>query len=111
MSFTEHNAQRLEEAIETMTNAFLRWPLPESVCADLCATKQGPGRIGTNLLTFTEANQMIRAIVVSEMLSIAKDRIDALSHENTACWAENEKLKAELQAMRTTSSRQDGWSP
>ena len=50
-------------ALARMTNAFLRWPLPESVCVDGCATKQGAGRIGTNLLSFTEARQMFRDVV------------------------------------------------
>ncbi len=47
-----------------MVNRFLTWPLPESVCADLCATKQGaPHRSGTNLLSYTEARQMLAHVV------------------------------------------------
>lgn len=41
--------------VEALVNAFLMWPLPESVCSDLCATKQQLGRSGTNLLTYSEA--------------------------------------------------------
>ena len=48
-----------------LAEAFLRWPLPESVCADLCATKQGPGRIGTNLLNYTEAKQMFEQLLAN----------------------------------------------
>lgn len=52
-----------EETIDQLAHAFLRWPLPESVCADLCATRQGPDRVGTNLLSLDEARQMFRDVV------------------------------------------------
>lgn len=48
-----------KEFVRRLVDRFLMWPLPESVCADPCATKQGPGRIGTMLLTAHEAEQMI----------------------------------------------------
>lgn len=48
-----------------MAESFLRWPLPESVCADLCATKQGPGRVGTNLLSLIEARQMFEYVLAN----------------------------------------------
>lgn len=48
-----------------LAEAFLRWPLPETVCADLCATKQGPGRVGTNLLSYSEAKQMFEQLLSS----------------------------------------------
>lgn len=50
-----------------MAEAFLRWPLPESVCADRCATQQGPGRVGTNLLSFIEARQMMNDVVAPRL--------------------------------------------
>lgn len=53
--------------INEIADSFLRWPLPESVCADLCATKQGPGRTGTNLLSCTEARQMLREVVAPKL--------------------------------------------
>jgi hypothetical protein len=59
---TTQEGQTPEQIINEMTEAFLRWPLPESVCADLCTTKQQPGRVGTNLLTFTEAHQMFTTV-------------------------------------------------
>ena len=52
-----------EKTIKEITEAFLRWPLPESVCADLCATKPAKDRSGTNLLTYTEALAMFTEIV------------------------------------------------
>lgn len=54
--------------IDAMVDEFLRWPLPDSVCADGCATKQGPGRVGTNLLTAIEAEQMLKAVVLPKLM-------------------------------------------
>lgn len=51
-------------AIAEMINAFLKWPLPESVCADACATTRcHKHRSGTNLLTMLEAMQMFQEVV------------------------------------------------
>jgi hypothetical protein len=48
-----------------ITDAFLRWPLPASVCSDPCASERGCAhRIGTNLLTAVEAEQMVREVVL-----------------------------------------------
>lgn len=49
--------------IETMVNRFLSWQLPESVCADLCATTPKEGRYGTNLLSASEAKEMIEHLL------------------------------------------------
>ena len=46
--------------IDELVNKFLSWELPDSVCSDTCVTMQGePNRMGTNLLTATEAKQML----------------------------------------------------
>lgn len=51
---------------DAMVDRFLAWPLPESVCADLCATMRGhPHRIGTNLLTAVEARAMLEHVLTS----------------------------------------------
>ena len=50
-----------------LTEAFLRWQLPESVRADDCATKQQAGRTGTNLLSYTEAYAMFSEIVTPKI--------------------------------------------
>lgn len=55
--------QRASLVTEEMVNRFLSWPLPESVCADLCATIQGTGRVGTNLLSALEAGQMLKYVL------------------------------------------------
>jgi hypothetical protein len=61
-----------KEEINQITDAFLRCPLPESVCCDTCATKQGGGRIGTNLLTFTETKQMLEQVVGPTLKRLAE---------------------------------------
>ncbi len=72
--------EELDKAVEEITNSFLRWPLPDSVCADGCATKQGPGRVGTNLLTYTETKQMINDLVrpILEKQKAQQTRINTL---------------------------------
>lgn len=50
-------------SIETMVDRFLSWQLPKSVCADLCATTPKEGRYGTNLLSASEAKEMIEHLL------------------------------------------------
>lgn len=66
---TPNQPREGDSQIDAMANAFLRWPLPENVCADLCATQQGKGRVGTHLLSFTEAKKMFQDIVGPLVLS------------------------------------------
>lgn len=60
-----------------LAEAFLRWNLPKTVCADYCTTypvaSDSPAlqRVGTNLLSYTEAKQMMRDLVVPKLM--AKD--------------------------------------
>lgn len=56
-----------EPLAHELAEKFLRWPLPHSVCADRCATSQGPGRIGTNLLSYIEARQMMQEVVIQTL--------------------------------------------
>lgn len=61
-----------EELLDKMTDAFLRWPLPDSVCADLCATRHGDKhRVGTNLLSHTEAKAMFLDVVLPLIAQLA----------------------------------------
>ena len=59
-----------DKLLADMTNEFLKWPLPESVCADGCAVTQGKGRIGTNLLSYTETLQMMKDVVNPQLLEL-----------------------------------------
>jgi hypothetical protein len=55
-----------KDELNALVDRFLAWPLPESVCADLCATEQGyPHRIGTNLLSAEEARQMLEYLLTA----------------------------------------------
>ncbi len=67
-------ASRKADQIATgkMVDRFLRWPLPDSVCSDLCVTQREwsktgyPPRVGTNLLTADEARLMLQHIFAQE---------------------------------------------
>lgn len=66
---------RLREGLsmDTLVNRFLGWPLPDSVCSDMCATKQGvPHRSGTTLLSAVEAKQMLEH-VLDQVLASEKE--------------------------------------
>lgn len=59
----EPQQKKYEINIKALAEKFLSWPLPNSVCSDLCVTdKNYPpnSRIGTNLLTQEEAEKMLR---------------------------------------------------
>ncbi len=102
--------------------AFLRWPLPESVHSDLCATMKGPNRYGTHLINYDEAEQMAREvmlpIIAAEIREATeqKDReiarlnayikkIDGLIEEvggcTFSCINPYEDLKASLVGLKT----------
>ena len=67
-----------DEVIEELVNKFLAWPLPSSVCSDLCATKQGyPHRSGTNLLSATETKQML-AYLFTDPFDALQQRLAAV---------------------------------
>ena len=49
--------------LDNLAERFCAAPLPDSVCADLCATRQGPGRTGTSLLSVIEAKAVLGVIL------------------------------------------------
>ena len=56
-----------DEQITALAERFCATPLPNSVYADACARLPGvSGRTGTNLLTVSEAEQMLRAALTAE---------------------------------------------
>lgn len=67
-------ARDVSAATDAMAEAFIGWPLPDSVNSDLCATVKGPGRIGTHLLSFTETKKMFRDIVGPRLAQAEADR-------------------------------------
>jgi len=54
-----------KDEMQKLVNRFLTWELPASVCADQCATERDYPykRFGTNLLTATEAEDMLRHVL------------------------------------------------
>jgi len=60
----------LKPDIDNLVGRFLQWPLPESVCSDLCVSKIGLHRTGTNLLTADEARAMLRYLLGNEDSSL-----------------------------------------
>lgn len=61
-SVEDYNDAR--KVTNAMVDRFLSWPLPESVCSDLCVTKSGEAdRIGTQLLTADEARAMLEHVL------------------------------------------------
>lgn len=74
-------AAEIDQSIANMVNAFLRWPLPESVCADGCATRPGKGRVGTNLLTMPEAAKLMQEVVRPEFEALIKYILSLTHHE------------------------------
>jgi hypothetical protein len=57
--------------MDVMVQRFLGWPVPFSVCADLCATRQEKGRSGTNLLSAIEAREMLTYVTDAKVTTPA----------------------------------------
>lgn len=83
----------INSAMAEIVNAFLRWPLPESVCSDRCATMSGTKhRSGTNLLTCPETVGMVQEVVrpvVTALLNSETARLEALAAKMKRFVAEN----------------------
>ena len=97
-----------EQVVKELVDRFLAWPLPSSVCSDLCATKQGyPHRSGTTLLSADEAKQMIEYLFAEHIAHDAAQR-DALatSEKERVRWQKyyetGLKVDAELKARIAT---------
>ena len=58
--------------LRTLAERFCTAPLPDSVRADFCATRRGPGRTGTNLLTVQEAEAVL-GYTLGAMAGAARD--------------------------------------
>lgn len=51
------------DTITRLADKLMRWPLPESLCSDGCVTKCGAGRSGTNLLSVSDARELLRFLL------------------------------------------------
>ena len=57
-----HTVQAI--SVDDLANRFLAWPLPETVCADICASDpKAKHRSGTNLLMHAEAKEMLTYVL------------------------------------------------
>lgn len=79
-----YTTPRAAAGMDSMVQRFLAWPLPDSVFADLCATRRpepGERRSGTNLLSAIEARAMLEHVAgtvrltpeVLELVAAASD--------------------------------------
>lgn len=65
-NFIKSLIMRWPDALNTLVDRFLVWPLPKSVRSDLCVTEDCAfPRSGTNLLTADEARQMVEYLLAS----------------------------------------------
>lgn len=74
----------IDFAMADIVNAFLKWPLPESVSSDTCCNRPGKGRIGTNLLTCPETVGMVQEVVRPIVEKLIKDVLAAKPGEKEA---------------------------
>lgn len=54
-----------DDHLQGLASRFCAAPLPDDVAADLCATIPGSGRHGTNLLTVTQATEVLRYVLAT----------------------------------------------
>lgn len=82
-----------DKELARMTEEFLRWSLPLTVCSDPCVTKLGTaGRTGTNLMSYVEAYNMFQ------------DHVGPLLLKLNLIAKENQQLKAGMSDIRTSIS-------
>lgn len=95
-----------DEVRQALINRFLSWPLPDSVCADACATRKGsPHRSGTTLLTADEAGQMIDHLLgdlLDELRRLQESSVPGMSVVGIAFGnaLERRKLLDEVEGLR-----------
>lgn len=72
----DYNLLNYDTALKALTDKFLAWPLPKSVCSDLCATNNGyeHPRYGTNLLNADEARSMISDVFLPHLWQVVRER-------------------------------------
>jgi hypothetical protein len=66
--------------LDNLAERFCATPIPDSVCADLCATRQGPGRTGTNLLSVIEAKAVL-SVILDDTIRDAEIEIEMANSE------------------------------
>lgn len=84
----------MSERIDELANRFLAWKLPQSVCADLCVTDRDCRyqRFGTNVLTATEARQMLEHVLSEQkcqLRSLLDEAVRMIEGYKRAGWLTN----------------------
>lgn len=73
----------IDFAMADIVNAFLKWPLPESVASDTCCNRAGKGRSGTNLLTCPETVAMVQEVVRPIVEKLIEEQIRSAAPSNS----------------------------
>jgi hypothetical protein len=101
---------KTDRVIYKLAEAFIAWPLPESVNADLCTTEQIKGRVGTNLLTFAEAQQMFSEIAGPQIKELIEQRenmcglISRLCRQSYKLGVKNKLTDSAMDYINTTDA-------
>jgi hypothetical protein len=97
-----------KQMLDAMVDRFLAWPLPQSVCADLCATDSSYKfpRSGTNLLNVYEATSMLEHVTAPMLAEIERltgeiERYKAWAALVPEGQSEIERLRAALAVHKT----------
>lgn len=95
-----------ENVLDVLAQRFCATRLPESVAADLCATRPGAGRYGTNLMSFGQARQMLGQ-VLGQVLDedwFEEAIYDSLDHD----WSARDGARAIMRALALPTSEEAG---
>lgn len=94
-----------DDQLTKLAERFCAAPLPDTVCADTCATRHGSGRSGTNLLTVVEARQVLRHVFDNTAAeAVAKFRRDMVLA------TEDLQPDGTLESLRTCADMLDTWT-
>lgn len=99
-----------EQVIQKLVDKFLAWPLPDSVCSDLCATKQGyPHRSGTTLLAAHEAKSMFEYVLAELFDALAQQaqEVEIVKHGRDLAWADRDDLAKQLATLQVTLAERE----
>lgn len=93
---------KLNDVLETkkLVDKFLAWPLPKTVCSDLCVTVHNypQPRSGTSLLTADEAAQMFE-VVLSEARQVLAEQMTGQGFEIKNLQKEIARLNAAYEEL------------
>lgn len=93
--------------MQALAERFCATPLPESICADLCATRQGPGRTGTNLLSVIEAREVLGAVLGNHVAELEQSVI-TMHKDCSAFSAERDRYREAFGELLKWAWHKDG---